>query len=104
MDVVDIMKESMRDVFADEFGQIDFRRGRGVSKTKQVTLFMKALHTKARQRESAIFSTQELHDVRIHLRAHSSSRARLQLTRYAVRRSLKQSALESTGSRISSTR
>ena len=63
MDVVDIMRESMRDVFADEFGQIDFRRGRGVSKSKQVTVFMKALHNRARQRESALFSTQELYQV-----------------------------------------
>ncbi len=36
MDVVDIMKESLFDIFSDEFGHVDFRRSRGLSKSKQV--------------------------------------------------------------------
>lgn len=43
-DVVEIMKESLYDVFTDEHGHLDFRRGSGMSKSKQTSVFMKALH------------------------------------------------------------
>ena len=63
LDVVDIMKESLNDVLADEFGHLDFRRGKGLSKSKQISVFMKVLHQKSKQRENAIFSQQELYGV-----------------------------------------
>jgi hypothetical protein len=34
--VVDIMKESLYDVFVDEIGKVDFRRSGGMSKAKLV--------------------------------------------------------------------
>lgn len=43
-DVVDIMKESLYDVFVDgEIGHIDFRTAGGTSKSKQIKMFMKAV-------------------------------------------------------------
>jgi DNA helicase MCM8 len=55
-DVVDIMKESMFDVYCDEFNHIDFRRGKGLSKGKQASVFMKALHRRAATKQSSLFS------------------------------------------------
>jgi len=59
-DVVDIMKESMYDMLSDQFGRVDFTRTSGLSKSKQVTMFMKALHRIAKQKQSSIFTIQEL--------------------------------------------
>jgi len=63
LDIVDIMKESLYDVFSDELGHIDFRRSRGVSKSKQVQVFLKALHKAAERRQSALFTTKEMYDI-----------------------------------------
>ena len=69
MDVVDIMKESLYDVFSDEHGHVDFRRATGLSKSKQVALFVKVLHQKSRSKKSSQFSSMELYDTarEIHL-------------------------------------
>jgi DNA helicase MCM8 len=40
-DVVEIMKESLYDLFSDEHGHVDFRRTSGMSKPKQVSRFAK---------------------------------------------------------------
>jgi hypothetical protein len=54
------MKESMFDVLSDEFGHVDFRRSGGMSKSKQVLTFVKALHKKAQQRDDSVFTLQVL--------------------------------------------
>jgi DNA helicase MCM8 len=66
-DVVEIMKESMFDVLADEHGQVDFSRSTGVSKSKQAQVFCKALHRAAEQRENALFTVAELRKVALDL-------------------------------------
>eukprot|EP01083_Nonionella_stella_P120737 362060_1 len=59
-DVVEVMKESMYDTFSDEFGSVDFRRAKGLSKAKQKKAFMKHLHRIAQLRQNAVFTTKEL--------------------------------------------
>jgi DNA helicase MCM8 len=68
LDVVDIMKESLYDIFTDELGQVDFSRSTGMSKSKQVSSFVKALHHHASRQESALFTTRQLRDIAAELR------------------------------------
>ncbi len=59
------MKESLYDVFSDEFGKVDFRRGGagGMSKSKQIQAFVKILHSKSSQRRDSVYTIQELHKI-----------------------------------------
>lgn len=44
-DVIDVMRESLYDVFVDgDLGHVDFRKAGGISKNKQIKLFMKAVN------------------------------------------------------------
>jgi len=63
LDVVDIMRESLYDLFSDEFGHVDFTRAGGLSKSKQVSVFMKALHRKAESKQSSTFNIKELYKI-----------------------------------------
>jgi DNA helicase MCM8 len=60
LDVIELMKESLFERFEDEFGNIDFRRSSGMSKTKQVNSFVAQLQKLADQKSSAVFTLQEL--------------------------------------------
>ena len=51
-----IMKESLFEVLSDEMGMVDFQRTTGMSKTKQVKLFVAALTKEAERRSNALFS------------------------------------------------
>lgn len=55
-DIIDIMKESLFEVLSDEMGMVDFQRTTGMSKTKQVKLFVAALMKEAERRSNALFS------------------------------------------------
>ena len=55
-DIIDIMKESLFEVLSDEMGMVDFQRTTGMSKTKQVKLFVAALTKEAERRSNALFS------------------------------------------------
>eukprot|EP00808_Paulinella_micropora_P017463 g80983.t1 len=63
LDAVDVIKESMFDTFSDEFGHVDFNRTRGLSKSKQVQVFVKALHRQAIRRGSNIFTIDEMRTI-----------------------------------------
>lgn len=63
-DVVDVMKESLYDVMADELGHVDFKRSKGISKAKQTSAFMKQLHRLSEQRQNAVFTFQVSQAVR----------------------------------------
>jgi hypothetical protein len=80
-DVVEIMKESLYDVFCDELGECDFGRSHGMrcffqetfrsilslrgsfSKSKISAAFMKALRSEVRREDKTVFSVQELYRV-----------------------------------------
>eukprot|EP00457_Paulinella_chromatophora_P001820 gb/GEZN01001822.1/.p1 GENE.gb/GEZN01001822.1/~~gb/GEZN01001822.1/.p1 ORF type:complete len:773 (+),score=94.11 gb/GEZN01001822.1/:218-2536(+) len=62
-DAVEVIKESMFDIFSDEFGHVDFNRSKGLSKSKQVTVFYKELNLRAQRRGSSIFTIQEMRDI-----------------------------------------
>ncbi len=62
-DVVDIMKESLYDLFSDGFGHVDFRRTTGMSRSKQTTAFVTILKRKAAQKGESIFSMNELYKI-----------------------------------------
>ena len=55
-DIIEIMKESLFEVLSDEMGMVDFQRTTGMSKTKQVKLFVAALTKEAERRSNALFS------------------------------------------------
>ncbi len=85
--MVEIMKESLYDLFSDDHGHIDFRRTSGMSKSKQVSLrfafciltpgfslahtlatsqtqaFVKILQKKAQAKSDATFTMQELYKI-----------------------------------------
>jgi DNA helicase MCM8 len=63
LDVVDVMKESLYDVFADDDGFVDFRRATGSSSAAQTSAFMHTLHRKSKQRSSNVFTIQEMQSV-----------------------------------------
>lgn len=63
-EVVEIMQESMKHVLEDEAGQIDYRRSAsGMSKSKQATTYIKALHRRALQKQSNEFTGKELYTI-----------------------------------------
>ncbi|CBK20375.2 uncharacterized protein [Blastocystis hominis] len=62
-DIIDIMKESLFEVLSDEMGMVDFQRTTGMSKTKQVKLFVAALTKEAERRSNALFSVREMMEV-----------------------------------------
>jgi DNA helicase MCM8 len=55
-DVVEIIKTSLQDVLEDQHGQIDFRRGRGMSRGKLCQAFMKALKREAETTDNQTFT------------------------------------------------
>eukprot|EP00475_Leptophrys_vorax_P015224 TRINITY_DN21590_c0_g2_i1.p1 TRINITY_DN21590_c0_g2~~TRINITY_DN21590_c0_g2_i1.p1 ORF type:complete len:623 (-),score=135.43 TRINITY_DN21590_c0_g2_i1:761-2629(-) len=61
-DVIEIMKESLRDILADENGKIDLSRTKGMSKSKQIKAFMKYLDRQCKIHSCTIFSMQEMHN------------------------------------------
>jgi DNA helicase MCM8 len=67
-DVIEIMKESLYERFEDEFGQLDFRRATGSSRSKDMSRFVTALQKAAQQRGQSVFTTQEMFEVSQQLR------------------------------------
>jgi len=63
-DVVEIMKDSLFDVLEDEFGNIDFRRTTGMSKLKQVKVFISALDQRAKMSSNNLFSKEQLLEIK----------------------------------------
>ena len=55
-DIVDLMKESLYEVLADDMGYVDFQRNTGNSRSKQTKQFIAALTREAERRSSALFS------------------------------------------------
>lgn len=55
-DVVDLMKESLFEVLADNMGFVDFERTAGTSKNKQVKMLVSVLNREAERKSSAFFS------------------------------------------------
>jgi DNA helicase MCM8 len=68
LDVVEIMKESLYDVLTDEYGQLDFRRTTGMSKSKQVNQFIAFLNQESQRQMKATFSHKELIEMARHFR------------------------------------
>lgn len=62
-DVVEIMKESLADLFTDDRGCVDFTRSSGMSQGKQALLYMRQLTILSREKEDAIFSEKELLEI-----------------------------------------
>ena len=65
-DVVEIMKQSIFDVFEDDFAVVaDLRQrgGRGMSKQKMITSFIAELTRRAQQNNSAIFTKQQMYTI-----------------------------------------
>lgn len=61
-DVIEIMKESLCELFSDEHGMIDLTRGSGMSKSKQVKSFMKFMNFQSKRCGTSVFTTQELYN------------------------------------------
>jgi len=61
IDVVDIMKEALLDVFTDDLGLADFRSRGVMSKNKQIKAFMKALTATCARRQSNLCTYDELY-------------------------------------------
>jgi len=61
-DVIEIMRESLSEVLADENGHIDVSRSRGMSKSKQIKAFMKYMDRQCRIHGTNIFTHQELYN------------------------------------------
>jgi DNA helicase MCM8 len=61
-DVVEIMKESLCEIFSDERGNLDFSRSKGMSKSKQTKSFIKFLDTESKNSGRSIFTMQELYN------------------------------------------
>lgn len=61
LDVIEIMKESLFQTFEDEYGNIDFRRGTGMSHAKEARRFLSALRRQASLKDDSLFTL----DVRI---------------------------------------
>jgi DNA helicase MCM8 len=55
------MKESLFERMEDEFGNIDFRRTSGMSKSKEVSRFVAALHKNALEKNDSVFTAQEMY-------------------------------------------
>jgi DNA helicase MCM8 len=63
LDVVDIMTESMYDILTDEYGQLDFRRNTGMSKSIKANEFIEYLTRKADRSGTSIFKKSELYQI-----------------------------------------
>ncbi|XP_046388865.1 DNA helicase MCM8 [Ischnura elegans] len=66
IDVVEIMRCSLVDTFADEFGSLDFRRsqnGSGMSSKNQVKKFIAALQRLAEMQSRSVFTVAEMKQV-----------------------------------------
>jgi DNA helicase MCM8 len=61
-DVVEIMKESLCEVFSDEHGNLDFNRSKGMSKSKQTKSFVKFLDSESKRSGKNTFTMQELYN------------------------------------------
>ena len=55
-DIVDLMKESLFEVLADDMGCVDFERSTGSSKNKVVKKLVSLLNREAERKSSAFFS------------------------------------------------
>ena len=55
-DVVELMQSSLFDLFEDEYGNLDFRRTTGVSKSGQVKAFVQALSKVAARESNSVFT------------------------------------------------
>jgi len=62
-DVVELMRSSLFDALTDEFGNIDYSRSSGMSRSKQVKLLVAALNKAAERKGSALFSVSEIKEV-----------------------------------------
>ena len=62
-DVVEIVKESMYDVFSDNLGHVDYSRGRGTSQQNQARRLVKAFRAACRAQNETTFSEKALYDV-----------------------------------------
>jgi DNA helicase MCM8 len=61
-DVVEIMKESLCEIFSDGNGRLDFNKSKGMSKSKKVKSFVSFLDRESKNSETKIFSMQELYN------------------------------------------
>lgn len=55
-DVVNLMKESLFEVLADDMGYVDFERTTGTSKNKLIKSLVSVLNREAERKSSALFS------------------------------------------------
>lgn len=62
-DVIEIMKQSLLETFEDEFGNIDFRKSSGMSKSKEIKRFIQKLQKLSEQNCKSIFSADELQQI-----------------------------------------
>ncbi|GJQ86749.1 hypothetical protein Trydic_g5548 [Trypoxylus dichotomus] len=66
IEVVEIMRHSLLDVFTDEFGVLDFTRspnGSGMSNKKQISKFLNLLQQKAEVLLKSTFNLKELQEI-----------------------------------------
>ncbi len=63
LQVVDLMKESLSDLFEDEHGLLDFSRSNGMSESSQLKKYYQILLKSAEQRCSKEFTKRELVDI-----------------------------------------
>ena len=62
-DVVEIMKESLFETYEDQYGNIDFTRSSGVSRTKKVHGFIAALQKHSEKCGEIVFTIDQLKKV-----------------------------------------
>ena len=55
LDVIEIMKASLRDKLQDENARLDFRRGGGMSKQAQTKRFLADLHRRATEGDKSMY-------------------------------------------------
>lgn len=63
-DVIDIVRETLFDAFEDQYGNIDFRRSTGMSKSKESTRFISKLQQITEKTLNSVFTIQQLNTVK----------------------------------------
>ena len=63
LEVVEIMKESLFQTFEDEYGNVDFRRGTGMSNAKESRRFLAALRRQAQLKGEELFTFVEMKEI-----------------------------------------
>jgi DNA helicase MCM8 len=57
------MKQSLLETFEDEFGNIDFRKSTGMSKSKEIKRFIQKLQKLSEQNCKSLWNTDELQQI-----------------------------------------